>query len=52
MNNKSNLISLCRYCHGKLEGKFQEVDHKEFEELAKDHLDIDEKEEKQSIFDY
>lgn len=52
MNHSRNLISLCRSCHSKLEGKFKGRNHEEFEKLAKDYLDIDEKEEKQSVFDY
>lgn len=52
MNHPRNLISLCRSCHSKLEGKFKGRNHEEFEKLAKDYLDIDEKEEKQSVFDY
>ena len=52
MNDINNLICLCKSCHHKLEGKFKGRNHEEFEELAKDYLDIDEKEEKQSIFDY
>jgi 5-methylcytosine-specific restriction endonuclease McrA len=52
IHSPMNLIILCPSCHKKLEGKFKSVYHKEFEELAKDYLDIDEKEEKQSIFDY
>ena len=53
MNHPRNLITLCRSCHhSKLEGKFKGRNHKEFEELAKNYLDIDEKEEKRSVFDY
>lgn len=52
MNHPRNLISLCRSCHHKLEGKFKGRNHEEFEELAKDYLDIDETEKKKGIFDY
>jgi len=52
MNHSRNLISLCRSCHSKLEGKFKGSNHKEFEKLAKDYLDIEETEEERGIFDY
>jgi 5-methylcytosine-specific restriction endonuclease McrA len=55
MNNLRNLISLCKACHKPLEGKFKGRNHEEFEELAKDYLDINNAEDKtvkQSLFDY
>jgi len=52
MNHLRNLISLCRSCHHRLEGKFKGRNHKEFEKLAKDYLDIEETERKKGIFDY
>jgi 5-methylcytosine-specific restriction endonuclease McrA len=52
MNHLRNLVSLCPTCHHKLEGKFKGRNHDEFEDLAKDYLDIEETEEKDSIFDY
>jgi 5-methylcytosine-specific restriction endonuclease McrA len=50
MNSLNNLISLCKSCHHKLEGKFKGRNHEEFEKLAKDYLDIEETEEKKGHF--
>jgi len=53
MNDLSNLVTLCRSCHPKLERKWQDASPKEFVENAKDELDIDfSDEEKRSIFDF
>jgi len=55
MNHPRNLISLCRSCHRELEGKFKGRNHKEFEKLAKDYLNIEcgeSQEVKESLFDY
>jgi 5-methylcytosine-specific restriction endonuclease McrA len=55
MNHPRNLISLCRSCHNKLEGKFMGRNHDEFERLAKEYLDYDDRDEnneERSIFDY
>ena len=38
MNHERNLISLCRSCHHKVEGKFKGRNHNEFEELAREYL--------------
>lgn len=40
MNSLNNLISLCRSCHGKLEGEFKGRGHKLFEQLAKNNLNM------------
>lgn len=37
MNDGSNLICLCRKCHLNLEGKWQELDHEQFEKKAKEY---------------
>jgi hypothetical protein len=39
MNNLQNLICLCRSCHHKLEGEFKGRNHEQFEELARQYLD-------------
>jgi len=55
MNHSRNLISLCKACHKPLEGKFKGRNHKEFEKLAKDYLNIEcgeSQEVKESLFDY
>ena len=39
MNNLNNLICLCRTHHNKLDGKWKELKHKEFEEKAKEYFD-------------
>lgn len=38
MNSLNNLISLCRTCHNKFEGKFMGRSHKEYERLVKENL--------------
>lgn len=53
MNHSSNLISLCKKCHKRTEGKFKGRSHREFERLARRYLNIEEESEiKDSLFDY
>lgn len=44
MNNEDNLICLCRFCHGKLEGKWKDCDPEEFARKGREYLGIDEEE--------
>jgi len=53
MNKLSNLISLCRFCHGPLEGKWKNASPEEFVEKSRKKLNINvSDEEKRSIFDF
>lgn len=41
MNDSSNLITLTKSCHGRLEGKFTDCDPDEFVEKAREYLSIE-----------
>jgi len=40
MNDPSNLVTLCPSCHGKLEGKWEDLDHDEFARRAREYLEL------------
>lgn len=52
MNSLQNLICLCRYCHGRLEGKWKDSSPDEFARRGKELLGYAESEEERSLFAY
>lgn len=52
MNSLVNLICICRYCHYKLEGKFQNYNHEEFERKARSELNFEQTNERNTLFCY
>lgn len=41
MNDDSNLITLCPTCHGKLEGKWEDLDHNDFARRGREYLELE-----------